>query len=234
MTPATLLAALPDLPRWVLVRGVLRSGRGGPVGRPSTDPLAMVVLSPETAFAGVVGRPPAADVVLAAAQSREVVVAPEDAAWVQAALPEWSSEPATLHVLPGELDLRDVGASEVDWLGPRPSDVPFGLPDELAGELAVATAGGARVAVARLDGRPASFCHAFAVTEGLWDVAVETVPECRRRGCASRAVRFLVGHFAREGKRPVWGSAASNPASAALARKLGFVPVDTVVVLTPP
>lgn len=47
---------------------------------------------------------------------------------------------------------------------------------------------------------------------------------------ATRCIPFPARHMARAGKRALWGAAASNPASARLALKLGLAPVDALVV----
>ncbi len=45
---------------------------------------------------------------------------------------------------------------------------------------------------------------------------------------AFAAVLDVMRSMRRRGKTAVWGAAASNPASANLARRLGFVEVDTL------
>ena len=108
------------------------------------------------------------------------------------------------------------------------------LSPEVADEVETPLAAGTEVGAAFRDGVPVSLCYACAVTEGLWDVSVDTAVIHRRRGFASQAARFMIDRYARTGRRPVWGSAESNPASTGLARRLGFVPADVIWVLTPP
>lgn len=71
-------------------------------------------------------------------------------------------------------------------------------------------------------------------TESLWDVSIDTLEEHRRQGHAARCVAFMVEHMQREGRRPIWNAVKSNAASLALAARLGFVPVDEMVVFLPP
>jgi GNAT superfamily N-acetyltransferase len=82
--------------------------------------------------------------------------------------------------------------------------------------------------------RPAAFCYAGAVSETLWDVAIDTLEPYRRQGFGTRCAAFVIEHMRAAGKEPVWGSLVSNVASSSLAAKLGFVPVDTIFVFTRP
>ena len=40
------------------------------------------------------------------------------------------------------------------------------------------------IAVTFVENQPVSFCYAGAVTESLWDVSIDTLPEHRRHGYA--------------------------------------------------
>ncbi len=59
-------------------------------------------------------------------------------------------------------------------------------------------------------------------------MTIDTLEDFRRRGFAEAAVRELARHLRAQGREPVWGAAEDNPASLALARKLGFQVVDRV------
>jgi RimJ/RimL family protein N-acetyltransferase len=83
-----------------------------------------------------------------------------------------------------------------------------------------------------IDARAVSFCYPCWQTEGLWDVSVDTLEQHRGRSLGMAAVRFMIDHMRREGRAPVWGALASNRASLRLAAKLGFVPVDRIVVFS--
>ncbi len=76
---------------------------------------------------------------------------------------------------------------------------------------------------------PVSFCYAGAMTESLWDISIDTVPEYRRRGHAALCVAHMIRYMYMQGKRPVWQALEDNPGSWRLAQKLGFVPVDELV-----
>ncbi len=82
-------------------------------------------------------------------------------------------------------------------------------------------------------GRPVSFCYAAWETETLWDVSIDTLPGWRRRGYARAAAVELIEYFLARGKRPVWGAADTNTASAALAVHLGLRPVDRLLLIFP-
>ncbi len=103
-----------------------------------------------------------------------------------------------------------------------------GLPPALRAEVGGLLARVQPVIVARVPpgdaGRIVSVCSAALETETLWDVSVETVPGHRRRGLAAAGLAALARWMiAERGKRPVWGAHETNPASLALAERLGFV-----------
>ena len=70
----------------------------------------------------------------------------------------------------------------------------------------------------------AAVCAAGDVTETLWDVGIDTVPEHRRAGHGTAAFRALAAHMATAGKQPVWCAEDDNVASLAMAARLGFAP----------
>ena len=75
---------------------------------------------------------------------------------------------------------------------------------------------------------PVSVCLPTLVTERFWDVSIETVEGYRRSGRAAAAFLRVEREMRSKGLTPVWGAAENNPASLALAAKLGFVPVAEV------
>ena len=107
------------------------------------------------------------------------------------------------------------------------------LPEELRSELEVALARGAPAVAALTDGRPVSFCYAADETEGLWDISIDTLEPYRRQGYAARCVSYMVDEMQRRGKEPVWAAEDTNLPSMRLAAKLGFVPVDGLLLFRP-
>jgi len=103
------------------------------------------------------------------------------------------------------------------------------LPGELRQEMGIDYVTTRPMVAARVDGRVAAFCYAPFVTEGLWDVAVDTLEPYRRRGLAAACFRRLAAHLAEQGRRPVWGALDSNLPSLRLAERLGFVPEAALV-----
>jgi len=69
---------------------------------------------------------------------------------------------------------------------------------------------------------------------GLWDVSVDTLEPFRRQGYAGLCVAYVIDQMNRERRRPVWGAVESNEASLRLASKLGFRPVDRIIVFERP
>jgi RimJ/RimL family protein N-acetyltransferase len=226
------IALIADEPRWVEIRSLLLSGRAH-VEVATTSPPAFTVVRADIAQGGVIGRPPHRAIQMMAASAEEILVEPEHVEWVAQALPDWRYESATLHVLGGKPRLpvvprglvRVVSRQELaSWL-----EIPAALREELL-EAEEET----RVFAAFASGKPAAFCYAGAVTERLWDLSIDTVEPFRRQGFATLCAAFVIEHMRAAGREPVWGSLASNVASARLAAKLGFVPADTIFVFEHP
>ena len=230
---------LPDIPQWVEVRSMLLHGQAKLVGPVSSSPPAFVALHEDGDQAVVVGRASREAIRDVATIAPEILVATEDGSWVSAVLPDWKFESATLFRRPtasplppiASGDVRFLAAGELDALtqGPQPV-VPATLRDELHWARTTRTP----VAVALDAGRAAAFCYAGSITETLWDVSIDTLEPYRRRGHATKAAAFLIEHYQSQGKQPIWGAMVSNHASAALATRLGFVPVGALSVFTAP
>jgi RimJ/RimL family protein N-acetyltransferase len=169
--------------------------------------------------------------------------------YVERALPGWSGETAQLHLLADESALRDAVAAydiprhpgrvvlmrrEVRVVTHATLATAKGLSAELRDELERALLRWLVVAAHTEFGELASICYASSPTETLWDVALETLEPYRRRGYGAQAVKFLVDLMWEQRRKPVWGALESNTESLALAKKLGFRPVDTVVAMHPP
>lgn len=179
-----------------------------------------VVGRPEPAAirAGLTGRP----------RVNEVLAAPENAEWVQAALPRWIAHPATLHTLvsaPPAIssgEVRLLAEEDRPLLAPLPPELRAFLERELEQS---------PIAARFVGGRPVSFCYTYPITETLWDLAIDTLEEHRRRGYATECATYLIHHMLERGQQPVWGALDSNVPSLAMAAKLGFRPVDHLVLL---
>ena len=227
-----MIALIADEPRWVEVRSLLLSGRAR-VEVASTTPPAFVVVRPDIAQGGVIGRPPHRVIQAMAADADEILVEPEHAQWVAEALPGWTFELAMLHVLGGAPRLPPVAPGLVRTISRDElagwSEIPEDLREELR-EVEAETP----IFAAFAGDRPAAFCYAGAMTESLWDVSIDTLEQYRRQGYGTRCAAFVIDHMRAAGKEPVWGSLVSNVASARLAAKLGFVPVDTIFVFCRP
>jgi GNAT acetyltransferase-like protein len=239
-----LARALPDVPRWVETRAMLLRGdcevlglatANGPAPGPE-GAAAFVVRDTLLPLVAVVGEPdPAAVREAAAAAGGEAVVLapPETRRHLAAALPGWGVNAAVLHLLPGALPADGGAGGAARLLEPAEVAALAGLPPGLHSELRL----GARlgpVAAALDDGVPVAFCYAGSETEGLWDVSIDTLEPFRRRGHAARAFALLAARLGARGKRPVWGAEDWNEPSLRLAARLGFRPVDEVLLWRPP
>jgi GNAT superfamily N-acetyltransferase len=226
--------ALPDIPRWLYVRSMLLSGRcevlGLVEGGPEPQFVARELEESEDRAVCVVGRPPADAIREAARRNRdggEVLATQEGASHILGALPDWTATRAPLHLLGDASRLPRFAGSEVRPFGASDlATVADDLPEGLRSELEVALAGGAPAVAALADGRPVSFCYAADETEGLWDISIDTLEPYRRQGYAARCVSYMVDEMRRRDKEPVWAAEETNSPSMRLAAKLGFVPVD--------
>ncbi len=227
-----LLSIVPDQPKWVELRGMLLSGRCEVDGLEDAERLSFVARHAETDLIFVYGRP-ALDVVrqVVARQSapEAVLCLPEDREHVAEALPEWRSELATIYRLTDSKRLPEVPAGAVRLLTPAEVEAMDHTPAELKEEL-IEAAMYSPVVAACVERLPVSFCYAGSRTESLWDISIDTLAGHRNRGYAALCVAFLIEHFRHQGLAPVWGALESNVASMKLAAKLGFTPVDQLVV----
>ena len=233
--------ALPDIPRWLYARSMLLSGRcevlGLAEGGPEPQFVARELEESEDRAICVVGRPPADAIREAARRNRDggdLLTTPEGASHILGALPGWMATHTTLHLLGDASRLPRVAGGEVRPF--RASDlaaVADDLPEGLRSELEVALTRDAPAVAALADGRPVSFCYAADETEGLWDISIDTLGRYRRQGYAARCVSYMVDEMRRRDKEPVWAAEETNPPSMRLAAKLGFVPVDELLVFRP-
>jgi len=232
MPVADLARALLDTPRWVETRFMLLRNEALVTGL-TGDRRHFVAASERWPLVSVVGRPDAAFIAGAALDADEdvnVLCAEEHAEHVARALPDWTRIGATVHAWPGDVPLpeppprdeaRLLGADELATLRHVPAD----LRDEL-----ITAADYSPIAGAFAGGAPVSFCCASAITETLWDIGIDTLDGYRRRGLARKAALLLIATLGAAGKSPVWGSEDGNVPSLALARKMGFVPAERLIV----
>jgi GNAT superfamily N-acetyltransferase len=233
--------ALPDIPRWLYARSMLLSGRcevlGLADGGPEPQFVARELEESEDRAICVVGRPPADAIREAARRNRDggdLLTTPEGASYILGALPDWTAARVPLHLLGDASRLPRIAGSEVRPFGASDlATVADDLPEELRSELEVALARGEPAVAALADGRPVSFCYAADETEGLWDISIDTLERYRRQGYAARCVSYMVDEMRRRGKEPVWAAEETNLPSMCLAAKLGFVPVDGLLLFRP-
>jgi GNAT superfamily N-acetyltransferase len=236
MPVADLARVLLDEPRWVEARFMLLRGEATVTGL-TGDRRHFVARSTRWPLAVVVGRPDhpfIAGVAADAADDLEILAAVEHADHVAAALVAWERVGATIHAWPHERPLPGPPpGSEARLLGAHERAALRHMPEALREELEIGAAYGP-VAAAFADGLAVSVCYATAITETLWDVSVDTLEAYRGRGLAGKAVACAAAALAPAHKWPVWGAADDNPASAAAARKAGFVPADRLVIFRRP
>ncbi len=241
MNPQKFASLLPDIPRWVETRGLLLSGRGEVMATAHQTARDFVVRGFNNRLISVVGQPPPKSLLEAITKSgadAEVLAMPESDDHVAAILSTkpirsrrngWQRFPAILHQLAPPVEFRTREQAAVRFIQAQElhslkKDFPD-LVDELLDALNFTA-----VAAVFVDDQPVSFCFAGGETETLWDISIETLPAYQRRGYARQAVIFLSDFMQQRNKRPVWGAEESHVASLKLAAKLGFQPVDRVIV----
>ena len=242
-TPERLVRLLPDIPRYVETRSMLLSGScevlGLEQGRGGSELsfVARELEGGEEQMIYVVGRPPSEVIREAARRNRNrgmILSTPENASHVQGALPNWISTRATLHLLGDATRLPKPAGDEVKSFGASDLDAASdGLPEDLLSFLEDVLDRGTPVAAALAGQRPVSFCCVSDETETLWDISIDTLEEYRRQGHAGRCVSWMVAEMRERGKEPVWGAEETNPPSMRLAAKLGFVPMDELILFRP-
>ncbi|MGH9367968.1 MAG: GNAT family N-acetyltransferase [Thermoanaerobaculia bacterium] len=229
-----LAGRLPDLPRWVETRAMLLSGRSELVGTPGPGPADFLVRGTDFGLFCVAGSPDLSPLPPAVAHhgGREVLCLPASAEAVAAQLREWTGSRAVIHSHPAPEAVtggEDSPAGGVSMLSPRDAGSLAHLPQALREELVTAL-GFTHVAAAFAEGLSVSFCYTASETETLWDISIDTLEPWRGRGLARACCEFLIAHMSRHGKAPVWGALEQNAASMKMAERLGFVPVDELVV----
>jgi hypothetical protein len=225
-------AMAPDIPRWVEARGMLVSSRCLILGD-GEDASGYVLVSSDSPLISVVGRPDPAVVregVSMVRGSVEILTSPDVADVVRDAVETWESTPYAVQAL---------GSSPID--GPtsrrfdvrvveRPEQLPLEhAPESLREKLLRALRWSAVAAIFVDDKTPVAFCYATQQTETLWDVGIDTIDAYRRRGFATACVCALVRKMHAVGKRPVWGALDTNMGAMLVAKKVGFRPIDQMV-----
>ena len=225
---------LPNIPRWVEARASLATGACEVFGELDTSRSSFVFRDHDAGYVFVIGEPnPAAVLASVACRGRrlELIAEFSRAPAIRKILTEWSGHRAIIGALADENCLTPPDQGRIGWLDPADL-VRIDMPSDLREELQDAARHG-RIAVSLDDRGPASFCYAGSVTETWWDVAIDTLPEHRRKGHAARAASFMIRHMAGKALKPVWGALEQNPASWRLARRLGFAATDELAVFEP-
>jgi len=222
------LSLMPDLPLWVGTRDLLLGEDSAVLENPARN--GFVVCSDDDGSGSVVGEPDPTALARVAGHVSELLAFADNVERVQSLLPNFRAERATIFSAPDQLPsppphrCQEISQSELAALNHLPADLLM--------ELSAVAADGAPV-VAAFDGmRPVAFAYVASETESLWDVSIDTIASHRRKGYATASVLHLMRGMREKGKAAVWGALESNPASANLARRLGFVENDRLWVLT--
>jgi len=229
---AALLSAIPDTPRHVEARSCLIAGTADLLYW-HEQPFDYALINRNTGTLFVHGAPEA-EIISGWAKGvkpeMELVGDEAHAEALKAELSGWDYYPAILFRLADPVDAPDEG--ETAWLSLK--DIrTVKMPEVVREEILVGAVTG-RVACSLENGRPVSFCYAGAVTETLFDIAIDTLSGFRRKGHARRAAALMISEMTGRGLAPVWGAVEGNIASIKVAKALGFEPVDSCNVFALP
>lgn len=228
-SPGELLAALPDTPRWLYARSLLRSGSASVQLGPSND--AALIADDTTAV--LVGRadPDLLRDGLAGGRSASALLVHDDAtAAARAALPNWSFRRFVVHAFATPVTSATAAPWGVIVSMPVDPVVLAGFPADIRTDAADAPAAAIRIVA----GHPVAVCAVSDLTETWWDVGIDTVPTARRQGHATAVFTALAATMAAQGRQPIWAAYEDYPPSLALAARLGFRPMLRMGELTWP
>lgn len=207
--------ALPDVPRWIEAHGIAADAaswrRGFAVGNPRAKLIVIVDEEADTAEIAALAREFPDHAILATTEAMAIATGRPYGT-------------ALLHTLPDSHALPDLEGAAL--LGDASLD---GVPSELAAELA----GAARVWAAWVDGAPVAFAYAPWRSAAYFDVSVDVLPSARQLGLGTLVAAAMIRDERAQGREPVWGADEDNTASLRLAKRLGFIPVDSLYVIPP-
>ena len=228
----TVARLLPDLPRWVEVRDLLLSEDCEIFDLQEKGELSFILRESSGKMVFVIGQPSIIGLQTALQNVEEgcMVVAPqEQVIWLTPALSGWTRTRIIIYTLSNLQRLPIASANQVDFLNndtlnrlPISSDLMDELKDGAEHSMIAAT---------WVDQQPVSFCYAASETETWWDIAIDTLPEHRRKGYAAMCVSNMIRYMHPKGKQPIWQAVENNLPSRRLAQKLGFEPIDELALL---
>jgi RimJ/RimL family protein N-acetyltransferase len=238
-----LATELPDAPRWIETRAMLRSGHATVAGGATVfGGFVVRLLHGAVSVVSVVGEP-GADAILAAVDGitamTPIIAQTDNVDYVERTLRdaadsphgrEWHRERVIVHHLTSSPPLPPLEATASIHLltTDDPLDhLPPGLRFEMTHARTMTPVGAVFVG-----GIPVSFCYACWTTESLWDVSIDTLAPWSGRGLAGHVVRFMIDDMHRNGRAPVWAALESNRVSLRLAARLGFAPVAETFALS--
>lgn len=227
MKPLDLSRHVADIPRWVEARALLLAGACDVFGVSIEPELSAVVLDEDTTMF-VIGAPPVSAIEEALQTNRvtEVIAGAEHAAWLGDTLRDWAMSRIIVHRLDHPERLPPVPDGVVRLLDAA-ALADYSFDPELAQE--IVDNAESPIATTFVADQPVSFCYAGVIGETLWDIGVDTLEDHRGKGYAGLCVAHLIHHMHALRRAPVWQAVEENPASLRLAAKLGFEPLDELV-----
>jgi len=233
----SVLQCLPDTPRWIEARSMLLNGRGLVLDfqadpEASGAPYKGVLFQEDIGLGVLIGKPDA-DLLFQISELADEIICPiENAEHCTSAFEGWSKEGATIYLRNKDIPMPELETSYQRTIKVGELAEISDLPQLLFEELEEEQNSGTEIYCATTENKPIAFCYAGSISEKYWDISIDTLPAYRRQGHATRSVVYAINQMEKQNREPVWAAVDSNRASLAMADKLGFMPVDRLMVFT--
>lgn len=228
MDARQLLDVIPDRPRWVFARGMLRTGRAEVM----TDAKGSIISSRGLPIVCIVGEPDDRQIDKACRnlyRAAQVITAGESSAHVAMALPP-DFEHSRGHVYASwtrPASMGDAALAGVRLVNPSSPPSSDHLPTEMRSRFVTGVALSPAVAVMEEKGLVQAYCFGIA-TETHVAVCLETNETHRGKGLGQRCLMACAVLMRARGYDPVWIVSESSPEMQHMATKLGLKVVDEV------
>lgn len=216
---------------------MLLSGRGlvldfQPNPEASGAPYNGALFQEDIGLGVLIGKPDM-DLLFQIAELADEIICPiENAEHCASAFEGWSKEGAKIYVRNNKIPLPELNTAHQRTLKVGELAEIRDLPALLFEELEQEQKSGTEIYCSTEGNGPIAFCYAGSISERYWDISIDTLSAYRRQGHATRSVVYAINQMGKHNRAPVWAAVDSNTASLAMADKLGFIPVDRLMVFT--
>lgn len=218
------LARLPDAPRWVQARDLLAMADAQVYE--CVQQSGFVVWHDWQAIGVIVGTlntlPPAVY------HCDQLIVFADNLASMQGKLVDYSVR----HAKVLKHSLAPISEQRVERLSLADIEGLIGIEDDLFYALQTALFADYPAVGVRHHGELVAFAYVASQSDRYWHMGIETLPEARRQGFATKAAQGLISVMQSRDKQSLWSAFDDNDASLRLALTLGYQPCDQLWILT--